>query len=125
MPFKFLILITELCLFPQLGGVTSFPDGGQHNDNGPICGLLCVEGAFSLLDYKPPDRTRLYSPRYLGSENGSSANELCQAVSAFGLYADAKSNLTITQLRRARLPHSTRQEFQRGGIQPLGVVRRI
>ncbi len=77
--------------------------GAQRKESGPYCGLYCVYGALQSVGKDVAFET-LLRPRYLASRQGSSIEELRQAVIDSGAHAVAMTGLGAESLRSARQP---------------------
>jgi rhodanese-related sulfurtransferase len=70
---------------------------------GPYCGVYCVAAALETLGQEPP-MEKLLAPSYVGSELGSSLEELERAVRHLGGHGAPMSRLTVDALRSAKEP---------------------
>lgn len=102
--FGFRRLLTSALV---MGAVLSPASGparaAERKDAGPYCGLYCAYAALHAIGVDVAFET-LLRPRYLSSRQGSSVEELRQAVIGVGVHAIALEGLGAESLRAARGP---------------------
>ena len=83
-------------------------------NGGPLCGLYALLGATESLDISV-DPDKLIDARFVSSEQGSSALDLCSAAKTIGLDARVLKGLSVESLKRSRSPmilHLNRSRYQ-------------
>lgn len=105
------ILTFATPLYGQVGVITS---KDTVSSSGPLCGLYALLGSAECLQVEV-DHDTLFDNRFVGSEQGSSALELCRAANAIGLQARAYKGMTVESLKSSTSPlilHLNRSRYQ-------------